>query len=732
MPFRRHETRHHAQAGGVHLSTSSASLSSSFSSKSSSNSPTAHPSDSTHSDIAAPPSSFTAPKSLLPPDTILPVPRSSSLLPAMGQVQSRSPSELAPPPPPSPTVPTSSGSAGSKLKRVFGGRKKKSEDISGDPTATLAPIPPGMGKSHSAMSRVPSAAPSFSAPMLPQQASVSAGPGYPAVTFPRPLPAESASVPPSKPLPESPASGPINNPPLSSDQRSSIITATTGFSPAIQYISNTENAGDTANVVRRPKEKDTEQEVMKEDWRKSDSTTTSYYTVRPRSGASGGTRTPRPVSMAESLQSTHTVVPTSRRLSALVTEAEFIMTEEALSRSTSRSRKTSPSGSSKTRKRHSISLSFTSPLSSNQPATSNPSSESRPSGGPAFLHRPSGDEATLSKAAAGGIINPLNTSDSRSVGSHIRGNLETLSAATSATRPLPPQPSSSPSQHGSIRQTAITVTSGLAPAAGIAMGFGKRAVERMGRAFGSLGSGNNAPGHSASFSMGAGTDFGRNASNVSLASHVSQVGKGKQRRTPDAPSGSWSVKTLSSTSTGQTDPESFGFTGPSLGTCLRGPMRNSVGGFFIGGLVFGRELKACVQDTAIDAVRLAPPTSDDSQSGEAHSVRALDVYSFIMLCSLTRPSRAAATRPCCSLRGTSDEMGCRGRRSFPVREVTISIKLICSQCVTNRISGRSTHIAKLRSEFDTGADFDMLESSPGDMDPHAVASIFKTYLRERA
>jgi hypothetical protein len=618
MPFRRHETRHHAQAGGVHLSTSSASLSS-FSSKTSSNSPTAPPSDSTHSDIVATPSSLAAPNSLLPPDTILPVPRSSSLLPAMGQVQSRSPSELAPPPPPSPTVPTSSGSAGSKLKRVFGGRKKKSEDISADPTATLAPMPLGLGKSHSAMSRVPSATPSTSAPMLPQQASLSAGPGYPTVPFPRPHPAEPPSIPPSKPLPESPASGPINNPPLSSDQRSSIITATTVFSPAIQYISDTENAGDSASAMRRPREKDnTEQEVFKEDWRKSDSTTTSYYTVRPRSGASGGTRTPRPVSMAESLQSTHTVVPTSRRLSALVTEAEFIMTEEALSRSTSRSRKTSPSGSSKTRKRHSISLSFTSPLSSNQPATSNPNSESRPSGGPAFLHRPSGDEATLNKAAAGGIISPSNTSESRSVGSHIRGNLEALSTATSATRPLPPQPSSSPSQHGSIRQTAITVTSGLAPAAGIAMGFGKRAVERMGRAFGSLGSGNNNPGHSASFSLGAGTNFGRNASNVSLASHVSQAGKGKQRRTPDAPSGSWSVNTLSSTSTGQTDPESFGFTGPSLGTRLRGPVRNSAGGFVIGGLVFGRELKACVQDTAIDAVRLAPPTSGDSQSGETH------------------------------------------------------------------------------------------------------------------
>ena len=149
------------------------------------------------------------------------------------------------------------------------------------------------------------------------------------------------------------------------------------------------------------------------------------------------------------------------------------------------------------------------------------------------------------------------------------------------------------------------------------MGIGKRAVERMGRAFGSLGSGHNASGHSTSFSFSAGTDSGRNASNVSLASHVSQAGKGKQRRTPNAPSGSWSVNTLSSTSTGQTDPESFGFTGPSLGTCLRGPVRNSAGGFVIGGLVFGRQLRACVQDTAIDAVRLAPTTSGDSQPGEA-------------------------------------------------------------------------------------------------------------------
>lgn len=57
-------------------------------------------------------------------------------------------------------------------------------------------------------------------------------------------------------------------------------------------------------------------------------------------------------------------------------------------------------------------------------------------------------------------------------------------------------------------------------------------------------------------------------------------------------------------------------------------------------------------------------------------------------------------------------------------------------------------MAKLRTEFDTGkssmhlrldlrlttlntgADFGIVESDPGDLDPHAVASVFKAYLRE--
>lgn len=48
-----------------------------------------------------------------------------------------------------------------------------------------------------------------------------------------------------------------------------------------------------------------------------------------------------------------------------------------------------------------------------------------------------------------------------------------------------------------------------------------------------------------------------------------------------------------------------------------------------------------------------------------------------------------------------------------------------------RITGRATHVAKIRGEFDTGADYDLREAHPSDLDPHAVSSVFKAYLRER-
>ncbi|KAK4689923.1 hypothetical protein P7C73_g198, partial [Tremellales sp. Uapishka_1] len=64
-----------------------------------------------------------------------------------------------------------------------------------------------------------------------------------------------------------------------------------------------------------------------------------------------------------------------------------------------------------------------------------------------------------------------------------------------------------------------------------------------------------------------------------------------------------------------------------------------------------------------------------------------------------------------------------------------------------RISGRSSHLSRLRKEFDggpfrfldfgslfadvvPGADIDLSQCHPGDLDPHAVSGIFKSYLRE--
>ncbi|SCV73856.1 BQ2448_6286 [Microbotryum intermedium] len=47
-----------------------------------------------------------------------------------------------------------------------------------------------------------------------------------------------------------------------------------------------------------------------------------------------------------------------------------------------------------------------------------------------------------------------------------------------------------------------------------------------------------------------------------------------------------------------------------------------------------------------------------------------------------------------------------------------------------RIPGRSNMINQLRALFDAGMDKDLREIHPGDLDPHAVASLFKLWLRE--
>ena len=59
--------------------------------------------------------------------------------------------------------------------------------------------------------------------------------------------------------------------------------------------------------------------------------------------------------------------------------------------------------------------------------------------------------------------------------------------------------------------------------------------------------------------------------------------------------------------------------------------------------------------------------------------------------------------------------------------IFISPKFLIIVC---SVSGRSSHVSRIHAEFDAGCDYDLTECEPGDLDPHAVASIFKTFLRE--
>lgn len=49
-----------------------------------------------------------------------------------------------------------------------------------------------------------------------------------------------------------------------------------------------------------------------------------------------------------------------------------------------------------------------------------------------------------------------------------------------------------------------------------------------------------------------------------------------------------------------------------------------------------------------------------------------------------------------------------------------------------RVSGRASHLQKLRREFDAGADMDLTLCEAADLDPHAIAGTFKSYIRELA
>jgi len=72
----------------------------------------------------------------------------------------------------------------------------------------------------------------------------------------------------------------------------------------------------------------------------------------------------------------------------------------------------------------------------------------------------------------------------------------------------------------------------------------------------------------------------------------------RQRRTPNASSGG--TYSIASISTNGSDSDGFMMgSEPQLGIVLRGSMLNRHGGAVVGGVVFGRELKECVRETAV-------------------------------------------------------------------------------------------------------------------------------------
>ncbi|KAJ7072349.1 hypothetical protein C8F01DRAFT_1103593 [Mycena amicta] len=483
-------------------------------------------------------------------------------------------------------------STGSKLKRAFA-RRKKSEDV------------------------VIESQPRQKAPRQLKPKDVP----------PSPPPKPVALQVPKKPVPITPAS------------RGSVIPVTPGISSAVNFMM-VQEAKATKDSAK-PADSDHD---SKETWRRSDATITR-----------APTRSSRPVSMAESLQSTHTVTPVNKRLSALVNDGD--LAEEEEDRRASRTKHRSKSLNA----------------GPSQPPVVSPklSLEAAPPLAPSM----SRETPTLTRAAASGIIAP-SSSGLQSTSNNIRGRLAAWTATTNST----PTPGSHPDIQARSRQPAVSLSASLGPAAGLA----KRAVEKMGRAWGGFGSNNSSSPAPSSFSS---------ADHALVRTNSNQSGgKGpKHRRTPNSASSAWSVNS-SNNSSSVSDLDAFAPPPePHLGKCMRGPLRVS-NGVGVGGVVFGVNLRLVVSETAVAGSR--PVEVEDVTHPLSARLEQRRVPALVVRCA-------------------------QHLLLWGVQEEGLF-----------RVSGRPSHTSKLRSEFDSGADYDMSECTPGDLDPHAVASVFKAFLRE--
>lgn len=713
------------------LMSSSTSLSSSFSSSASSSMlqhAASSQSDIVMSDHSAP---STPPKKQQISTSVSPAPRSSSLG-VMGQSHGH-----PQPPAQAPSLVTSalslptSASKGFKLKRAFGGRRKQSEDPY---SATSSPIDTGSNKGRdgentdgivalSAQNQGSANRRGMGARQLTLQlASAFTGKQAPASPTTRSPLSAGSPPPPLPPKPVGMTAGKKYVPPAetSVDRRGSVMPSSPSIAAALHYMQDGESSATSGAPSAQSREKaashDTKPE-MKETWRKSDSDM-SFNTIRPGAGTVGN-RNSRPVSMAESVQSTHTIVPTNKRLSALLTDADFAMAEEddgenrqnlppTSFSSVSLSRKSSPSGSVKTKNRRSASLHLPSSFALNK--TPSPtiggfaqedgknlsrSSADSPRLSPSQVAR---ETPTLTRAAANGYIAPTyNSAAIQSTGNNIKGRLTAWTATNSNSSPLK-QDRSLPSEQTrqQARQPAVSITSGFGPAAGLA----KRAVEKMGRAWGGMSSSaisihstststsSSSLGNQSVEELGGRPSFSRSSPAHSTTGSL-QIGKGKkQRRTPNGPSGNWSLSSSSSVSDCDVP------DGPTLGHCLRGPTRLSNAGTPIGGAVFGRDLRSCVAETAI--IREPADPSGRPQHLQMASA-SMNQLSAAQLELENRRVPALIVRSAQHILswGVQEE----GLFRFVHHYLLIYVFVLT---VFHSLTGRPSHMSKIRAEFDTG------------------------------
>jgi hypothetical protein len=525
----------------------------------------------------------------------------------------------------------------SKLKRAFGPRWKKSDesekdekdknsDRSGDdhssiPAQAQPQIPLSTSMTLSTSNPPPSSIARHIVRLAPRKLSMSSSVPPPTIQ----------STPDPSPAPPSLSPQLCTKPDPSADDNAPVIINSPGISAAVQFMRQQESTQTPARSddpsspfqhvepVRRalrPNDSPT-----KDDWRKSDSTLASHITIRPGAGLP---RTTRPASFAESAHSVNTIVPSSRRVSVIVPDSDLVEENDSDSDDEMEAVVTPvpPPQSASTpslgltnasRRQSSFFGSMTSfhPRIESEPESS-PSHHSRSMSrgrllGPSKVLSPIWTEANEHGVLSSGNEQP------RSVGSGIRGRLAAWTSNNNRPSPPPsptfePNQSANPKLPGGFRQTTLSISGNLAP---VAIDLGKRAMERIGRSWGSksnplsiqsssksdlTSNSGPPPSYKGKFSEYINRSHpGNSGSSHSIT--LSSSSKHK-RRTPDGPSGTWSISSSqSSVSIDDKMSMQSGAASLNFGRIIRGPL--SIGG----GVVFGRPLADCVRDTAVDEVK---------------------------------------------------------------------------------------------------------------------------------